>query len=244
MLRNYHREKSLLDDEIPDILRHVVKFMADNPVVEHLAKLLAGAIQKSLLFVRQFRRRVRHEAIPIRHARKKFAVPPDVACFERFALGVRHRRQHLAIHVEQGFRELLTTNLDEIRQHHHAESYQQQQLPDNGTIAQEQVREDCCARRNRGRAQVNALVRQEYSAANKQQQPQQTNSQSAQILHLLWSDTRARPRRLLLYSSSSIAARSSRNSVSVAAMRARLKSSMSSPCTISYLPLVQRTGYE
>ena len=139
MLRDYHCEELLLDNEVPDILRHVSKLVADLPVVEHPAELLAGPIEKSRFFVRQLRRRVRHQAIPIGHAREEFAVPPYVARFKRLALGVRHRRQHSSIYGQQRFRELLAPNFNEIRQYHHPEGRQQEKIPQEGAIAEEQV---------------------------------------------------------------------------------------------------------
>ena len=171
MLRDNHREEFLFDNEIPDISRHIGKLVADLPVVEHLAELLAGPIEKSLFFIRQLWRRIRHQTVPIRHAREELAVPPYVACFKCLALGVRHRRQHVPVYIEQRFRELLAPNFNEIRQDHQPERGQQDQVPQDGAIAEKQVCEYGCTRRDGGRAQVNSLVGQENPATCEQQKP-------------------------------------------------------------------------
>jgi hypothetical protein len=84
----YHREELVRDDVIPDFPGHIGVLVADFPVVQHPAQLFARAVEESLLFVRELRRGIRHQPVPVRHAREKLALPPNVACFERFTFRI------------------------------------------------------------------------------------------------------------------------------------------------------------
>jgi hypothetical protein len=178
LLGNNHREELVLDDVIPDFPGHIGVLVADLPVVQHPAQLFARAIQESLLFVREFRRGIRHQPVPVRHAREQFAFPPDIACFERFAFRIRHRRQHLSIDVEQRFGDFLAPEFDQVRHDHGAERRPQHQLPEERALAEDRVGQHSESRGNRRRTQVDPLVGKEDAAANEEQQPEKTHNKT------------------------------------------------------------------
>ena len=207
--------------------------VVDRPVVDHAAEFFTGAVDKGLLFVGQLRCRERHQLVPLGHAREQLAIPPDAAGLERLALGIGHRWQHLAVDREQRFREFLAAHVDQVGYDHDAEQDPEQQQPHPGPVAEHGVGRECDTRRDRRCTQINALVGEIDSAADEQQRPEQANSQTGQNEDLLCKVKHVQKNCVLLYRSSSIAARSSRSSVSVASMRSRLKSSIARSCTIS-----------
>ena len=243
LLRDDHREKLVLDDVVPHVFRHVGELVADLPVVEHPAQFFAWTVEEGLLFLRQLRRRIRHQPLPVRHAGEQLTVPPNAAGFERFALGIRHLGQHLAVDVQQRFGDLLASKLDQVWHDHGAESGPQKQLPKDGAVAEDCVREDGEARSDGRAAQVDASICQEDAATHEEQQPEKTDNEAGQALLPLIQYLAVRRNTIIAalcapsstsrHSNDSIAARSSRNSASVASMRERLNSSISSPCTIS-----------
>ena len=180
LLRDDHREEFLLDDVVPDVFRHVAEFVVDRPVVDHAAQLFAWAVHESLFFLGQFRRREGHELVPFRHAREQFAVPPDAAGFERFAFGARHRRQHLAVDLEQRFGDLLAAYLDQVGHDHDPEQDPQQDKPPPRAAAEHGVGDKRGAGGDRGSAQVYALVGEKDTAADEQQRPEQASGKSRQ----------------------------------------------------------------
>ena len=95
-VRDDHAEELVLLDEVPGLRRKVAPFPVDLPVVEHGTELVDRAVEKGLLFRRQGRRRIGKQLRPVGIAGEQIGVPPDIAGLQRFALGVRHRRQHAA----------------------------------------------------------------------------------------------------------------------------------------------------
>ena len=174
----------MLDDVLPHILRQVGVFVTNGPVVEHFAERLAGPIEKCLFLLRQLRRRIRHQAIPVRHAGKQFAVPPDITGLERLAFGIRHRWQHLSIDVEQWFGKFFAPYLDQVRHDHQAEYGPQNQQPVPCASAEIRIGGESKPRGNCRCAQVNALIREKSGAADKQQQPEKTDSDTEQESNL------------------------------------------------------------
>ena len=91
-----HAEEFVALDEGPRLRRQIAPFPIDLPLVEHGAELVDRAVEKGPLFLGQRRRRDRQQFRPVGIAGEEVGVPPDVAGFERLALGVGHRRQHAA----------------------------------------------------------------------------------------------------------------------------------------------------
>ena len=70
-----------------------VQVLADLPVADHCAERFGGAVDEGLFLLGQRRCRVGEQGAPVGAAAEQFAVPPDGACVDRFALGLRHGRQ-------------------------------------------------------------------------------------------------------------------------------------------------------
>ncbi len=95
-LRNDHGEKFLALEVLPDLGRQITQLPIDLPVVEHAAELFDGSVEKRLLFGSQCCGGKREQLRPVGIAAEKIGIPPDVARFDRLALGVGQARQHLA----------------------------------------------------------------------------------------------------------------------------------------------------
>ena len=81
-------------EKVPDLGRQVVQLPVDLPVVEHAAELFDRAVEERLLLGRQPRRREREQLRPVGIAGEQLGIPPDVAGFDRLALGVGEGGQH------------------------------------------------------------------------------------------------------------------------------------------------------
>ena len=101
LLLDDHREEAVALEEVPHLGRHVAAAMRDVEVVDHPAQLFAGSIEERLLLGRQLRRLGAEQFRPVGFAGEQFAVPPDRAGLERFALGARHRRQHATVDLHE-----------------------------------------------------------------------------------------------------------------------------------------------
>ncbi len=100
-LRDDHPEKALVLDELPDVRRQVLVDLRGLPVVRHGAELLGLVVEERELFGAQLRRGEGEELAPVRVAREQLAVPPHRSGLDRFALGLRHRRQDGPVPCEQ-----------------------------------------------------------------------------------------------------------------------------------------------
>ncbi len=120
-LRDDHREETPLLQEVPDLGRQVGATVGDVPVVDHAAEVFARAVDERLLVCRQPGRLRRQELVPVGAAREQFAVPPHGAGFERFALRVRHRRQHAAVRLQERPRDEAQAEGIDVQQRHGAE---------------------------------------------------------------------------------------------------------------------------
>jgi hypothetical protein len=94
-LRNDHREEFLGLEKVPHLRRQIAQLPGDAPLVEHAAERVDRAVEERLLFFRQRRRRDSQELRPVGIAAEQVGVPPHVAGFDRLALGVGERGQHL-----------------------------------------------------------------------------------------------------------------------------------------------------
>ena len=104
LLRNDHGEEFVALEKVPDLGRQVAQLEGDLPIVEHAAELVDRAVEERLLLGRQFRRRHREELRPVGIAGEQVGIPPHVAGFDRLALGVRERRQHVTRPAEDRLR--------------------------------------------------------------------------------------------------------------------------------------------
>ena len=95
LLRNDHREELVRLEEVPRLGRQVAELPVDAPVVEHAAKLVDRTREEGLLLGRELGGRKRQELRPVGISGEQIGVPPDVAGFDRLALGVRQARQHV-----------------------------------------------------------------------------------------------------------------------------------------------------
>ncbi len=100
-LRDDHAEELVLLDEGPQLRRQVGMDVGDFPVVDHRAQLFDGAIKEGLFFGSQLRLGVVEQDVPVRITGEQFALESDRTGFQRDALGLRQRRQHLAEHADQ-----------------------------------------------------------------------------------------------------------------------------------------------
>ncbi len=98
-LRDDHAEELVLLDEGPQLRRQVGMDVGDFPVVDHRAQLFDGAIKEGLFFGSQLRLGVVEQDVPVRITGEQFALESDRTGFQRDALGLRQRRQHLAEHL-------------------------------------------------------------------------------------------------------------------------------------------------
>jgi hypothetical protein len=106
-LRDDHGEEFVALEEVPDLGRQVVALPIDVPIVEHAAELVDRPIEEGLLLGRERRGRHRQELRPIGIAAEQIGVPPDVAGFDRLALGLRQGRQHVPRPAEDRLRQLV-----------------------------------------------------------------------------------------------------------------------------------------
>src|SRR6185503_12734275 len=158
LLRDDHREELVVLQELPHVRRHVGELVRDLPLVEDSAELLGRAVEERLLVGRELRRRQALEAAPIRHAREKLAVPPDVAGFERLLLRLRHARQHASVNAEQAPRDVVAAKLLDVQQREQRKQRDQQQLPEEAAVAEQQVDEQQRAEDDGRRLQVRAPI--------------------------------------------------------------------------------------
>ncbi len=100
-LGNDHAEELVLLDELPHFRRQIGVDVGDFPVVGHPAKIFHRTVQEGLLLGRQFGLRLGQELIPVRIAGEQFTLEADRAGFQRDALGLRQRRQDLAVEGQQ-----------------------------------------------------------------------------------------------------------------------------------------------
>ncbi len=98
---NDHAEELVLLDEVPHFRRQVRVDMGDFPVIGHPAQVFHRAVQERLLFGCQFGSGLRQQLVPVRVAGEQFAFETDRAGFQRDALGLRQRRQDLAVEGQQ-----------------------------------------------------------------------------------------------------------------------------------------------
>jgi len=94
-LRNDHREEFLGLEKVPHFGRQIAQLPADAPLVEHAAELVDRAVEERQLLGGERRGRHGQELSPIGIAAEEVGVPPHVAGFDRLALGVGERGQHL-----------------------------------------------------------------------------------------------------------------------------------------------------
>ena len=96
LLRDDHPEETLVLDVLPHRRRHVLVDVRGLPVGDHRAQLVDLAVEEALLLVGELRGGQRQELLPVGLAGEELAVPPDRPGLDRLALGLRHRRHHLA----------------------------------------------------------------------------------------------------------------------------------------------------
>ena len=94
LLGDEHAEEAVVADELPDVVRHVVQFMTDAPVVEPLAELGGRPVEKSALLGGERDGGDAAQLRPVRLAGEQLGVPTDGARLERLTFGLgdgRHR---------------------------------------------------------------------------------------------------------------------------------------------------------
>ena len=94
LLGNEHGEELVVADVLPALLGNILELVHDFPLVEHLAERFRFVIQKRLLLGGELGALEIEQVLPVRLAAEHLGFPPGAAGFQRFALGVRHRRQH------------------------------------------------------------------------------------------------------------------------------------------------------
>ena len=101
LLRNNHAKETLVLDELPHLRRQVLIHVRGFPIGHHRAQLLDFIVEKRNLCRRQARLRIGMQHVPVGLAGKQLALPPHRAGVNRFLLGLRHRRQDLAVDRQQ-----------------------------------------------------------------------------------------------------------------------------------------------
>ena len=86
LLGDEHAEEAVVADELPDVVRHVVQFMADAPVVEPLAEFGGRPVEEGALLGGERDGGDAAQLRPIRFAREQLGVPADGARLERLTL--------------------------------------------------------------------------------------------------------------------------------------------------------------
>jgi len=99
-LRDDHAEEALFLHIGPDSGRQVEVDLGRLPVTGHGAERLALIVEERLFRRRERGLRIVEQLLPGRLAGEQLALPPDGAGFQRFALGLRHRRQHAFVGAE------------------------------------------------------------------------------------------------------------------------------------------------
>ncbi len=94
LLRDEHREELVVANILPAFFGNVLELGHDFPLVQHVAQRFGFVIQKRLFFRGQLGALEVQQVLPVGLAAKHLGFPPGAAGFQRFALGVRHRRQH------------------------------------------------------------------------------------------------------------------------------------------------------
>ena len=95
-LGNHQPEEALVTDELPYLVRQVVVFVGDLPVIQHLAQFFHRAVEKRLLLAGQMRRSGVQQLVPFRLAGKQFAIPVYRTGVQGFLLGRRELGQAAA----------------------------------------------------------------------------------------------------------------------------------------------------
>ena len=131
-LRDDHAEELVLLDEGPQFRRQIRMDVGDFPVVDHRAQLFDRAIEEGLFFGGQLRLGVVEQDVPVRITGEQFALEANRAGFQRDALGLRQRRQHLAEHLHHraGQQRLA----DERQQQRHGDDGQHSGRNDRGGL--------------------------------------------------------------------------------------------------------------
>src|SRR6185503_1926612 len=145
------------------------------------------AVEERLLLGRELRRWQVLEAAPIRHAREKLAVPPDVAGFERLLLRLRHARQHASVNAEQAPRDVVAAKLLDVQQREQRKQRDQQQLPEEAAVAEQQVDEQQRAEDDGRRLQVRAPIRESQQRSDQEHEPDQGSHRDS----LAWNEYRS-----------------------------------------------------
>ncbi len=100
--------------------------MSDVPAIDHPAQFLARAVDEGLFLLAELRRREFGQSIPVGHAGKQLALPPDRARVERLALGIGHGGQQLSIDLERRPGDFFPPELGHVGHDQHGEAEPQQ----------------------------------------------------------------------------------------------------------------------
>ena len=87
LLGDEHAEEAVLLDETPDLGRDLAVVVADLPVVEHPAELVAGPVEERLLLLGQRDGRNGAQLLPVGRAGEQLGIEADGAGVERLLLG-------------------------------------------------------------------------------------------------------------------------------------------------------------
>ena len=172
LLGDDHRPEAFLLDEVEDFGRQVGAAVRDVPVVDHPAELFAGPVDERLFLRRERRRLGRQQLVPVGSAGEQLAVPPDGAGLERLALGVRHRRQHPLVELEEAVRDPVAAQRPDVEQDVRQEEPPQRDLPPQRSRAEDAVVDEQQAEDERRLREARALVGERHHEAHEQHQPE------------------------------------------------------------------------
>ena len=115
LLGDEHAEEAVVADELPDVVRHIVQFMANAPVVEPLAELGGRPVEKGALLGGQRDGGDAAKLRPVRLAGEQLGVPADGARLERLAFGLGDRRHRAFQRAIGGERDVFALDLGHAR---------------------------------------------------------------------------------------------------------------------------------
>ena len=115
LLGDEHAEEAVVADELPDVVRHVVQFMTDAPVVEPLAELVGRPVEKGTLLGGERDGGDAAKLRPVRLAGEQLGVPADGAGLERLAFGLGDRRHRAFQRAIGGERDVSALDLRHAR---------------------------------------------------------------------------------------------------------------------------------
>ncbi len=170
--RDGQPEEAFLAQRLPHGRRQIGIEVRDAPVVELRAQPLDRTVQKGLLVVAQRLVGKAAEPFPVRLAGEQLALPPHAAGLHRLALGIRQRRQLLAVEVQHARGYILASPVIGKQQHSHGQPQQPQRQCQPPRQAADARQQECGAHDDGGRRSRQLSIRHRAAHQQQRQQPQ------------------------------------------------------------------------